>query len=215
MRTSSAVFILSMATLFLGVNIVHSQAQDSGVRNSISVQSGFAWALGEWTQHPYAPVTFFRQDLVIGGDLAFRLSDDLALAVNGYYSELNTGDWDEYARSRGDAVTSSASLGFITIALRSYLKNSAPDLVSIDVGPLVLLAGGSERVGSQVFNFDFLSSTRFGGFAAIEYDRLISDYFALYLRVAGAYVPSALQYADGWSPSLVTIPVTVGGRVLF
>jgi hypothetical protein len=210
MRIPLQRFSLSLVIFSLGVTAAGAQEHASGPRNSLSVRGGFAWALGDWTQHPYAPVSYFKQDLVVGGDVAFTLSDKTSLAVTGCYLSLNTVEWDEYARSMGDEVTSSASMGFVAIVLRLYLKNSAPDLVSLDIGPLMLFAGGEEKF----FNYDFLASPRFGGLAAIEYDRMLGENYAAYLRVAGAWVPSALQYADGWSPTLVTVPVTIGVRVL-
>jgi hypothetical protein len=215
MRISSPALALFVAAVLMCPGIVDSQVPESAIRNSISFQAGYAISRGEWTQHPYAPVSFFKQNLVFGGDLSFRLTDNVALAANGFYSNLNTDGWSEYARSLGDDVQSSASMGVIAVVLRPYLRNSAPDLVSLDIGPAMLFAEGSERVGGKLFSYDFMSSPRFGVLGAIEYDRCLGGNYAAYLRLTGVYVPSALRYAGGWSPSLVTIPVTIGGRVLF
>jgi hypothetical protein len=206
---------LIIALLFLVAGPAFNQVPGSDVRNSLSIQAGFALGQGGWATHPYAPVTFFKQDLVIGGDLAFRLSDKLGLAVNGLYSKLNTGEWDRYARSAGDEVSSSASLGFIAVVLRLYLRNTAPDLVSIDIGPLALFADGSEKVGAHVFKYDFLSSPGFGGVAAIEYDRYVGEDYAVYVRFAGIFAPSALHYSAGPSSTISYFPATVGGKILF
>ena len=215
MRTPSRFSMLCAAAALLCAAAGEGQERVSGIRSSISLQAGYASAGGEWTRHPYAPVSFFRQSLVIGGEVAIPLSDKLVLALNGGYSKLSTSDWDAYAGSMGDQVTSSASLGYLAVVIRPYLKSTAPDLVSIEVGPLLLFPAGSERAGGRSYDYDFMGSPEFGGIAAVEYDRTLGGNYAVYLRVAAIYVPSALQYADGWSPSLTSVPVMVGWRFLF
>jgi len=214
MRMSRQAFNLVVALLILCGDPADGQEPVSAVRNSISIQAGYARAQGEWTEHPYAPVAYFRQNFVVGGDLSFKLTDNLALSVNGMYSGLDTGDWEDFAASSGDIVEGTASIGFIAILMRPYLKNTAPDLLLFDIGPLILFAGGSEKIGTRSLNYDFMSSPRFGGLAAFEYDRCLGENFAVYFRVGLLFVPSALQYADGWSPGLVTVPLTAGWRVL-
>ena len=215
MRIASSMFVMFTAAFVLGAGVAGAQEAAGGVRNSLAIQVGYGWAQGEWTGHPYAPVSFFGQDLVFGADLAFRLSDKLVLAATGFYSGLNTGEWDAYARSMGDEVTSSASMSVVALVIRPYLKSTAPDLVSVDIGPAMLFAGGSETFGGRTYEYDFMGSPRFGVLAAIEYDRCLGANYAVYGRVAGVFIPSGLQYADGWSPSVVTVPVTVGARLLF
>jgi hypothetical protein len=213
MPSARSIFVATAVLL----SAAASPGQDGppGVRTSVALHAGYAAASGGWTDHPYAPVPFFRQDLVIGGEVAFPLTDKLALAVNGGYSALNTGEWDRYARSMGDAVTSSASLGYIAVVIRPYLKHTAPDLVSLDIGPLLLFPSGSERIGARSYHYDFMSSPRIGGMAAVEYDRCVGESYSAYVRLAAIYVPSALQYADGWSPAFVSLPLTLGMRFLF
>ncbi len=214
MQVAWKACILMVAALMLCADLADGQEPVSAVRNSISLQAGHAWAQGEWTNHPYAPVEYFRQNLVVGGDISFKLTDNLALSVNGMYSGLDTGDWEDFTASSGELVEGTASMGFIAILMRPYLKNTAPDLLLFDIGPLMLFAGGSEKIGTRSLNYDFMSSPRFGGLAAFEYDRCLGGNFAVYLRIGLLYVPSALQYADGWSPSLMTVPLTAGWRVL-
>lgn len=217
----AAALLLFAGAVAVGQPTLQDQEADqdgapgSGVRNSLSIQLGYAWGKGEWTDHPYAPVSYFTQNLVIGGDIAFRLSDNLALAIAGFYTNLDTDAWDEYAASMGDAVSSSASMGVVAVVLRPYLRSTAPDLVSVEIGPAMLFAGGSEKFGSRSYDFDFMSSPRFGVLLAIEYDRYVGDNYALYARAAAAFIPSGLQYAHGWSPTVVTVPFTVGARILF
>jgi hypothetical protein len=195
--------------------LADGQTPAVGVRNSLSLYTGYSLAQGDWTQHPYAPVSFFKQGFVFGGELAFRITDMLSVAINGGYSRLNTSDWENYARSMGDEVTSKASMGYLALMPRLFVKNTAPDLISLDAGPLMLFESGNERIGARSFNYDFLSSPKFGGVVGIAYDRYVSENFGVYLRVAGLWVPSALEYADRRSFALITIPITIGGRFLF
>jgi len=201
--------------LLLCTAIAPGQDPAPGLRNSIAVRAGYAWAQGEWTRHPYAPVSYFSQSLVIGGDFSFPVSDNGALAVIGVFSNLSTKEWNDFARTMGDTVDGSASLGFLAFVYRAFLKNTGPDLFSVDIGPVMLLSGGSEKIGTRSFDYDFMSSPRFGALAALEYDRCVTDNLALTLRLEGMFVPSALQYADGHSPSLLTFPLTVGVRIMY
>lgn len=195
--------------------VLPAQERNSDVRHSFSVRGGYAFASGDWTDHPYAPVPLFKQDMAFGGDIAIRLSDDIAVALTGTYSPLRTGDWDAYALSMGDTVRSNASLGYVALVFRPFLKNSAPDLVSLDIGPLLMFASGSEAVGGRSFSYDFMGSTRPGLLAAIEYDRYLGEVFAVYVRAEGVFVFSAMEHSSGGSTSLMTFPVTLGARVLF
>jgi hypothetical protein len=192
-------------------------AQDTipGPGNSLSVRGGYAWSQGDWTSHPYAPVSYFKQGLVFGGEFAFRLSDNAALALTGLYSHLNTGDWEDYALGMGDTVEGSASMVFLAVAYRAYLIRSRSDLFSLDIGPLVLLASGSETIGPRSFNYDFMSSPGFGALAALEYDRSFGKNTAAFLRVEGIVVPAGLDYASGHSFAVVTFPLTIGVRLLY
>lgn len=212
---SSKKHLLCAVATFMFAAGACAQPAVPGVRNSISVQAGYGMAVGEWTEHPYAPVSFFRQNFVVGGDIAVRLSDNIAVAVTGLYSALNTADWENYALSQGDPVTSTASIGHVALVFRPYLRNTPPDLVSFDIGPAILMAGGDERTASRLFKYDFLGSTKFGLLAALEYDRCLGENIAVFVRVTGVYIPSALDYAGGWSPSLTTIPLTAGARIYF
>lgn len=187
----------------------------AGVRHSLSLQAGYAVASGEWTAHPYAPVTLLGQDFIVGGEIAFRLSDNLALAATGLYSKLNTSEWDEYARSRGDDVRSSASAAFIGILLRPYLKNTPPDLLSFDFGPVLFFGGGTENFAARRFEYDFLGSPVLGGLAAVEYDRMLGADYSLFLRLSAIYARSAVEYSGDAGRDLLSFPVTAGARIFF
>jgi hypothetical protein len=102
---------------------------------------------------------------------------------------------------------------YFSVLLRPYLRNTAPDLIMLDIGPLILLARGSEKIDARTFDYDFFGTVRWGGQGALEYCRCLGQSFGVSLRLAGIVVPSAIQYADGESRTLVAFPVTIGVRL--
>ena len=205
----SRTFVVTVAFVLVA-GFARGQEPEPAVRSSMSFHAGYLWPTGGWTDHRFAGVAFFQSGPVFGGELAFRLSDRFALALNGGYSKLDQGDWQAYARSRGSDLTSSASLAYLSALLRPYLKNDAPDLITLDIGPLILFGRGSEKFATHTFDYDFFGSVRWGGQGAIQYCRCLTRSFGVTVRLAVIVVPSALQYADGDSRTLVAFPVTVG-----
>jgi len=99
--------------------------------------------------------------------------------------------------------------------IRPYLKVGGPDILRLELGPVMLCPSGSENFNGINYNYDFFSSVKFGGMGGIKYDRMLSEYMAASLSFAGIFVPSGISYADGESRTVIALPLTLGLRFYF
>ena len=216
MKNGTKLFLTILACIIGLVSGVSGQSKDDSARNSIGVRIGYSLSAGDWNKSRVAPdVSLFKGSFTFGGDLEFRLSERLTLAIDGGYGPLNGSDWETYTAGTGDTVSVSASIGYAGILLRPYLKISGPDLIRLQVGPVMLFASGHETVNGRTYNDDFFRSVKFGGEGGIEYDRMLGDNVAASLNVAAIVIPSGVEYADGESRTVIALPVTLGVRFYY
>ena len=207
--------IILICTLTFSLTSLAQPQQDSA-RTSLGLHAGYAFSEGDWSKSRVVPdVNLFKGRFTFGGDLEFRLSNRLSLAVDGGYEQLDGSEWEEYVRAHGDTLNVSASFGYIGVLIQPYLKVGGPDILRLEVGPVILFPSGSEKFNGINYNYDFFSSVKFGGMGGIEYDRMLSDYMAASLKVVGIFIPSGISYADGESRTVIALPVTLGLRFYF
>jgi hypothetical protein len=195
---------------------VLGQTDQGSVRNSLGLRGGYPVSAGDWNKVRYLPdVNMFKPGFMFGGDLEFRLSDRLNLALEGGYESLDGGDWETYTRATGDTLSVGASFGYASVLLRPCLKSGGPDILRVEIGPVVMFPSGHETFDGRTYNDDFFGSIKVGGEGGIEYDRMIGENLAASLSVAGIVVPSGIAYADGESRAVIAVPVTLGLRFYY
>jgi hypothetical protein len=118
-------------------------------------------------------------------------------------------------RAKGQYLSVSASLAHGGILLKPYLEASAQDMLSIELGGVALFGNGTETYQGTTYQYDFLKSFHVGFEAGIEYDRMISGKVALTIRGGGIFVPGGIGYADGEDRTVISLPITLGIRILF
>ncbi len=213
MRCTVRFYAFSVACALIIAMDAMAQSNTESAQNSIGIRGGYSWPMGDWSDQRTAPgVRLFKGSVMFDADMEFSLSDRVSLALNGGYSGLDASDWENYAKSRGDNVSVSASLAYVGLLLRAHVKVSKLDIIAIDIGPVVLFESASETFGIRSYEYDFFHSVRFGVQGGIEYDRCVSESVAVTLRLAGIVAPSGMKYADGESRTVIALPVTAGLR---
>ncbi len=206
--------------ILLGVFTAFSSAQEESDRHihpnvSVGVRGGFAWPLGDWKAHRFAPVDQFQGGLTVGGDLEIRLTQQMCLGIVADYTRLDVGEWEDYAASRGDDVTASASVISLALTLKPHLIDHRPSVLSLDIGFAIAFPSGKEQSDRFVYEYDFLRNPGFGALLGLEYAHLIGDNFAVTIRAAAMFIFSGIGYADGIDNNLTLAPVTGGVRFYF
>ena len=209
------VSLLTSSLVLAGTIPALAQTDERPVGSAIGVRVGYAWTPGDWSHNRVAPaVAFLGGSVSFGGEIEIRVSDRMSIALDGGYLSLDGGDWVRYAAARGEIVRVSASIGNIGILLKPYLLSTGTDQLALELGVAATFASGQETVGSVTYDYDFFGSFRFGGLAGLEYARWIGERIAVTGRIAGVYVPSGVQYADGLNEAITLLPVTIGLRVV-
>lgn len=191
-----------------------SQTPTESPSSSIGGHLGFALPMAG-TKHRYADVNQFGGSILFGGDLEIKTSDKVGLAISGGYAKLDLSKWEDFAIARGDQVSASASMSYVGLLLRPYLKASKPDIIKLEFGPALVFTNGNETFGKFSYDYDFFQSTSVGILVGVEYDRFLSDNLALAARITSMIVPSGIEYADGKSQTIIIMPFTVGMRFHF
>ena len=215
--TTMCRLLLAAAAVFLLLPF-SGQGQDTvatGARSSIGFRAGYGIPLGEWAKSRIAPeVQMFSGGVSVEGDISFRLGQKWALAVGGSYTKLSGSNWEEHTKSYGDVVGVNASIATVSISFRPHLMTSSNNLLFFELGVTGIFASGDEVVNGEHYAYDFFSDFRFGGQAALEYDRLVSDDIAFTLRAGAVVGPNAMSYADGESRTIIYVPLMAGIRFL-
>lgn len=186
---------------------------DSGSsRVSLGLRVGYAWPVGDWNTHRYAPVDQFALGLTFGGDLEIRTGPGGGIAILVEHTPLDVSAWEDYAASQGSVVEASASVTYIGLALRTFPAGSPASGVKFDIGGLVALPSGEETTGQYTYEYDFLKNPAFGLFVGLEYMYLFSPNVGITLRTSIAFVFSGIQYADGVEYIVMMAPLTGGLR---
>lgn len=216
MSQSRSMILLGFVCMMAARPQILCQTDDERIGNSFGVRAGYSFSFGDWARARVAPdVRLFKGSIVFGADLEFGVSRRLAIAVEGGYAPLDPGEWESLARTRGSNLNISASFVHVAILLRPYLKISQPDLIRIELGPVAVFPSGRETVGGKTYEYAFFESARIGGEGGIAYERLVGESVAVSLRAALIVIPSGVTYADGFSYTMIALPVTVGVRFLF
>jgi hypothetical protein len=193
-----------------------SQTEHGTARNSFGLHAGYSFLAGDWNKARPAPeINLFKGYFTFGGDVDFRLSNLLSLAFEGGYEPLYGSDWESYARQQGDTVSVSASFGYFSIMLRPYINIGGLNVIRLEVGPALLLPGGSEVVNGRYYSYDFFNTVRIGGKGGIEYDRMLNNNIAASLGFSVIIFPKGVSYADGDSRSVIFLPLNLGIRFYY
>ena len=208
-RNFLACAALSLVLVTSGIG----QTPDEFPSSSMGIHIGYGLTLGDWNKHRFAAdVDQFGGSILFGGDLEIKTSDKVGLAISGGYAKLDVSKWEDFAMARGDHVSASASVSYVGLLLRPYLKSSKPDIIKLELGAGLVFAKGKETFGRFSYDYDFLQSTSVGILVGVEYDRFLSDNLALAARITSMIVPSGIEYVDGKNQTVIIMPVTVGMR---
>jgi hypothetical protein len=212
-RSLLGIGCLSLLLPFSGVA---QDIEETGVQSSLGIRVGYGLPLGDWATSRVAPeVQLFTGSVAFEGDITIPLGQKWGLVLGGGYMPLNGSKWEEYAYSKGDAVSVSGSLAEVSISFRPYLAATPPNLVAFEFGAVGLFASGEETVNGEHYTYDFFSTFRFGLLGALEYDRIVSKGIALTLRAGVVVAPAGVNYADGESRTIIYMPLTAGIRFMF
>ena len=195
---------------------VFGQDIPQGAASSLGLRGGFSWPLGDWARSRIEPsVNFFAMGVSFDADLELAIGKRWTVAISGGYASLNGKDWENYVASNGGQITVSAYAVHFALLLRSHVLLTRPDILRIEFGPALLLASGSETYQMRAYKYDFLTKPEFGVRGGIEYTRLLTDFIGVSLDAAVLVFPSGVEYVDGESRTVVSLPVTLGVRFLF
>lgn len=185
-----------------------------GVEISIGLGAGYFIPVGDWKTHRYADVDQFTGHIVVQGDLEFRWSRLLGFELSGGYLTLSTGDWEDYAASQGDAVDASAYVLYWGVDFKPHLLETEHSALSLLAGLNVCFPSGQERFENMTYNYDFLKYA-FGLRFGLEFERDVSRNIALMASFSSIIMPGSVEYADGLSYTIATLPLTAGIRFRF
>ncbi|HUI66144.1 MAG TPA: hypothetical protein VL126_14970 [Bacteroidota bacterium] len=193
----------------------HSQDAQELTSNSFGLRIGYTFSEGDWSKSRVAPnIVQFRGGLTLGADLEFALSKGLAIVLDGGYEQLDGSDWANYVRSKGEYLSVNAWFAHGGLLLKPYLIATPQDMLGLELGGVALFGNGSETYQGVVYQYDFLKSFHVGFEAGIEYDRRISEKVAVTIRGGGIFVPGGVGYADGEDRTVISLPVTLGIRII-
>jgi len=192
------------------------QTADELPGSSLGLDVGYYLPFGDWANHRFANgVNQFQSGLAFRGDLNFKVGRKFALAITGGYIDLNETDWEDYARKKGDQIGTSSSAAYFGLLLKPHLMVSQPDIIILEFGAGVFFLNGQETFMGITYAYDFLKGIRIGIIGGLEYERFLSEKFALSLRATCLIVPSGIHYADGLKHTITALPITAGVRVYF
>jgi hypothetical protein len=179
---------------------------------SFGIRAGYAWPIGDWSLHRFAPVDQFGGGLTFGGDLEIPLGQRSSLALLVDHTQLDVSEWEDYAASQGSIVNASASVTHLSIAIRTHLVNAGSLALKLDLGFVVALQTGEESTGSYYYDYDFMKDPAFGLFGGLETIYFLGPNVGLTLRGSVAFILSGIQYADGVEYLVMLAPITGGLR---
>ena len=194
--------------------VVAQPAADT-LRNSVALRVGYSAPVGDWAKSPVAPsVSLIGGSVTVELDLDFVIGRRLTVGIEGGYTSLGGGAWEEYASGFGDRLEVSGSFIHCAVLLRPHLMVSGANILRLELGPAVLFASGEEVYEGRAYQYDFLGGTSFGGKVGIEYVRLLTASLALSVKGSCMYYPSASQHAAAPARSICFAPVSVGIRFM-
>jgi hypothetical protein len=215
MSGRAKVTALVIAGLLLSTGrLVQIAAAES--RTSVGLDLGYFLAAGDWKTHRFASgVDQFKGDFAVQVDLEVRVARWAGISLNAGYFGLDPSEWESFAASQGDQLSCSGRAFHAGLVLKPYILTDDYNTVKLDLGANVFFLEGEETFGNLTYDYDFLSEHRLGYIAGIEYDRMVNDHIAVTLKMAGVFVPSGVEYADGRSHMVTGFPFTVGARFHF
>jgi hypothetical protein len=201
--------ISGLTALLVLVGVVPARAQRGTV--SATLSAGGLFPLGKWGQHRYAPNVnlvgvgpMFGLELEVGGGL-------LALAGRAEFAFNGTGEWEDYAASKGDRIEARMTTFQGLLLLRGRLWSSPHDQVRVGLGGGISVPSGEETFQGATYTYDFLKTGP--GFAAdVEADHALTGATSLVLRAGMLLTPKGIRYADGLKRDVTTLGLTLGVR---
>ncbi len=215
MSTLKNIMLSGLASLFLAF-AAHAQGTSDSAFTSFGISGGISMPIGDWAKSRVAPsVNFFGMGMAFQADLELRIGRRWTLALAGGYTDLSGSDWEDYVASKGENVTVSAYSVHFAVLLRPHILLTRPNILRIELGPALLLASGGETYQGRAYTYDFLKESAFGVRAGLEYTRLLTDDIGVTAQAGVIVFPSGIEYVDGMTRTILSLPVTIGIRFLF
>ena len=209
------LFLVCIACPAVQPGVRAQNAADSAA-TSFGLSGGFSWPLGGWSKSRIEPSTnLFGRGFAFEADLDLAIGRRWTLGIAGGYAGLDGSDWQEFVASKGSGLSVSAYEVHFAILLRPHVHLTRPNIVRIEFGPALLLASGTETYQGRIYQYDFLKKTALGVRGGIEYCRLVSEYIGVSLHAGIMVFPSGVEYVDGYTQNIISLPVTLGVRFLF
>ena len=214
--TSTVKSILLVLTVLAGFSNSAAQGTPDTTRSSFSIQAGPSMPLGHWTaSRMNSSIDVFGTGVYISAELDLAISNRWTIAVTGGYTLYDGGAWEDYVAGQGDAITASMYSFEIAVLARPSLLLSHWDMLRFEFGPAGLFARGSEHYEGRNYNYDYLKTFAIGVQGGIEYTRMLNDYIGISVHTAIVAFPSGIQFIDGETRDIISLPITLGLRFNF
>src|SRR5512142_1882572 len=116
MKRAPRLLATALAAAMLASGIATAQEVTGPARNSVTLRCGYGFSAGDWNKVPYLPdVTMMAGRIMYGMNIEVRVSDRWTLAFDGGFENLDGGDWEAYANSRGDTLRVDASFFYAAV----------------------------------------------------------------------------------------------------
>ena len=213
--TVKKIVILSVLHVLIAavsLSTAWGQTDDFRKTTSVGLDAGLFLPLGKWTEHRINPdVSQFQKGAVFGIDLERRFWKFMGLAVNMGFINLSSGDWENYAASRGDFVDASAYMLYIGFHFRPYLLSDGQNDLKAEIGFNFFGSHGQETFSMYTYDYDFLRPHA-GFVLGAEYDRFLSENVAVAVRAVCMFISPGIDYATGKDYTIIGFPLTLGIR---
>ncbi len=212
MKTRAAAIII-VVSLAIVLSAALPAASD-GSEVSIGFGAGYFFPLGDWKAHRYADIDQFGGGFTFQADTEIRFTRRLGMAMIAGYINLDTGAWEDYAASNGDAVDASASIFYLGVQFKPHIWENRLHTLALMLGLNYCFSSGRETFQGKTYDYDFMKN-RFVYLLGAEFDRDISSNTALMVSASVLIIPGGIEYADGLSYAITGVPVTAGIRYRF
>jgi hypothetical protein len=171
--------------------------------------AGYFVPTGPWNNHPYAEgVALFDGGPTLAAEIEKKLTS-VGFSLGFSYSWLMTGEWETYAREKGESLSGSAHFYTIDFLFKVYLWVTRNYLFKLDIGFNYLQAGGRETYNENSYNYDFLT-WGLGLSVGIEYDRFISQHMAFAIHARYVNALNVIDYSNDRTYNLAGFQINLG-----
>lgn len=208
----AAIFLLASPVLGQVDSTAAARPERTHGKFSLGGGIGVFQPVGRWADHRYAPgINQFTRGFMFEGVLEYELADWVGLGGVIGGGPLGTGEWVDYAASRGDDVRASARMFYLAGLVRLYLLNRPKYMLKLDLGGGTFGPSGQENFLGFSYDYDFLKS-RGLALLGLEYCLFVKPKLALTGRSCFLMATDGVEYADGLKNTIYGFPVTIGIR---